>query len=81
MIRESLSIVADAMPLAAVHCSRERRFLWVNPCYARWVARAVDGIVGRRIVDVVGKEAMRWILNLSDSRHSLLDIAERSDPL
>ena len=61
MIRESLRIVADAMPAAAVHCSRERRFLWVNPCYARWVARASDAIVGQRIVDVVGQEAMRLI--------------------
>jgi two-component system CheB/CheR fusion protein len=61
MIRESLRIVADTMPAAAVHCSRERRFLWVNPCYARWVARAAEEIVGQHIADVVGAEAMRWI--------------------
>jgi PAS domain S-box-containing protein len=61
MIRESLRIVADTMPAAAVHCSRERRFLWVNPCYARWVSRSAEEIVGQRIADVVGAEAMRWI--------------------
>ena len=61
MVRESLRIVADTMPAAAVHCSRERRFLWVNSCYARWVARAAEQIVGQRIADVVGAEAMRWI--------------------
>src|SRR5688500_16565929 len=61
MMRESLRIVADTMPAAAVHCSRERRFLWVNPCYARWVARSPEEIVGQRIADVVGAKAMRSI--------------------
>jgi PAS domain S-box-containing protein len=56
-----LRIVTDAMPAAAVRCSRERRFLWVNPRYSRWVARSPDEIVGQRIADVVGDEAMRWI--------------------
>jgi PAS domain S-box-containing protein len=61
MIGESLRIVADMMPAAAVHCSRDRRFLWVNPCYARWVSSSPEKIVGRHIADVVGAEAMRWI--------------------
>jgi PAS domain S-box-containing protein len=56
-----LRIVTDAMPAAAVRCSRERRFLWVNPCYARWVSRCPEEIVGRHIAEVVGEEAMRWI--------------------
>jgi PAS domain S-box-containing protein len=61
MIRESLRIVADTMPAAAVHCSRDGRFLWVNPCYARWLARPIAEIVGQPIAEVVGDEAMRWI--------------------
>jgi PAS domain S-box-containing protein len=61
MIRESLRIVAETMPAAAVHCSREGRFLWVNPRYARWVARAAEELVGQHIADVVGAEAMRGI--------------------
>ena len=61
MIRESLRIVADTMPAAAVHCSRDGRFLWVNPCYARWVARSAEEIVGQHIADVVGDEVMRWL--------------------
>jgi PAS domain S-box-containing protein len=61
MIRESLRIVADTMPAAAVHCSRERRFLWVNPRYARWVSRSPEEIVGQHIAEVVGEQAMRWI--------------------
>src|SRR5688572_5986354 len=56
-----LRIVTDAMPAAAVRCSREQRFLWVNPCYARWVARPAAQLVGRHIAEVVGSEAMRWI--------------------
>src|SRR5918999_1367796 len=61
MIRESLRIVADTMPAAAVHCSRDGRFLWVNPCYARWVARSAEEIVGQHIAEVVGDEVMRGL--------------------
>jgi two-component system CheB/CheR fusion protein len=62
MTRESeLRIVTDAMPAAAVRCSRDGRFLWVNPRYATWVARPAAAIIGRKVAEVVGAEAMRTI--------------------
>ncbi|HEV3011330.1 MAG TPA: response regulator [Burkholderiales bacterium] len=62
MIRESdLRIVTDAMPAAAVRCARDQTFLWVNPRYASWVARPASAIIGRKLADVIGGEAMRAI--------------------
>jgi signal transduction histidine kinase len=62
MIRESeLRIVTDAMPAAAVRCARDHTFLWVNACYARWMARPAEAIIGRKFGDIVGAETMREI--------------------
>jgi two-component system CheB/CheR fusion protein len=58
---DELRIVTDALPAAAVRCARDQTFLWVNPCYAGWVARPVSQIVGRRLAEVIGREAMREI--------------------
>ncbi|HEU4352216.1 MAG TPA: response regulator [Burkholderiales bacterium] len=56
-----LRIVADTMPAAAVRCSRDQRFLWVNARYAKWIGRAAPDIVGRSLVDIIGEEALRVI--------------------
>jgi signal transduction histidine kinase/CheY-like chemotaxis protein len=47
-----LSIVTDAMPAAAVRCSCDGKFLWVNPRYAAWVARPAASIVGRNVAEI-----------------------------
>lgn len=44
-----------AAPLT--RCSRDMRYLWVNRNYADWLERPVEKIVGRLIIDVIGKEA------------------------
>ena len=49
------------MPAAAVHCARDQTFLWVNPRYASWMARPAAGIIGRKLGEVIGAEAMRAI--------------------
>jgi PAS domain S-box-containing protein len=56
-----LRIVTDAMPAAAVRCARDGTFLWVNPRYASWLARPAARIVGRKIEEVIGREAMSAI--------------------
>jgi PAS domain S-box-containing protein len=56
-----LRVVTDAMPAAAVRCNRDERFLWVNPRYARWVARPAHEVVGRRLGEIIGEEASRAI--------------------
>ena len=56
-----LRIVLDAMPAAAVHCRRDQTFQWVNPLYASWVGRPVERILGRKLGEVIGADAMREI--------------------
>src|SRR5437868_289757 len=60
-------VTADTMPVAAVRCDREGRFLWVNQTYARWAGRAARELIGRRIIDVTGSRAMREIQPFIDS--------------
>jgi len=54
-----LRIVADNMPAAALRCSRDLRFLWGNPHYARWLGVAPEAIAGRPMLEVLGPQAMR----------------------
>jgi len=62
MARESeLQLITDALPAAALRCSRDQTFLWVNPCYARWVGRPASQIVGRKMLEVIGRDAAREI--------------------
>jgi PAS domain S-box-containing protein len=62
MTRENeLRIVTDAMPAAAVRCARDQTFLWVNPRYASWMAQPAAAIIGRKLAQVIGPEAMRAI--------------------
>src|SRR5688500_16063989 len=57
-----LSIVTDAMPAAAVRCSRDGTILWVNPRYAAWMARPASAIVGRTVAEIVGDEHIEKVL-------------------
>ena len=52
-----LDLITDKMAVAVARCTREFRYAWVNPHYAEWMRRPVDQIIGREIVDVIGKEA------------------------
>src|SRR5688572_32076069 len=56
-----LQLVADAMPVAAVRCSRNHTLLWVNACYADWIGRPAAQIIGRSLAEVIGHAAMREI--------------------
>jgi len=58
---EAVRVIADTMPVAAVRCDREGRFLWVNQTYARWAGRPARELVGLRIIDVAGSRAMSEI--------------------
>src|SRR5438477_607712 len=58
---QELRVITDTMPVAAVRCDRDSRFLWVNPTYAKWAGRAARDIIGLRIIDIMGSRAMREI--------------------
>jgi aminopeptidase-like protein len=53
-----------------------RRYVTLNPrCEPQYARRGVFHPVGEALFD---DRALRWVLNLSDGRHSVVDIAERS---
>jgi two-component system CheB/CheR fusion protein len=58
---EELRVVTDTVPVAAVRCDRDGRFLWVNATYAKWAARSATQIRGLHVSDVIGARAMRDI--------------------
>ena len=58
----------------------ERRYLNLNPkCEPQLGKRGLYRQVGGGKPDVGLERACLWVLNLSDGRHSLLDVAERAD--
>jgi len=59
--REESRVVTNTLPVAAVRCDREGRFLWVNATYAKWAARPAKQILGLHIIDIIGSRAMREI--------------------
>jgi PAS domain S-box-containing protein len=54
---ETLELVTRQMAGAVTQCDREYRYLWANKGYEDWLQRPLDKIVGRPVVDVLGKEA------------------------
>ena len=58
----------------------DRRYLNLNPkCEPQLGKRGLYRQVGGGKPDVGLERACLWVLNLSDGRHSLLDVAERAD--
>lgn len=49
-------VVTDTMAVAVTRCSRDLRFLWVNPRYAEWIGKPIEEIIGHSIVEVLGQE-------------------------
>jgi len=56
---QDLALMTNLVPTGMTCCSRDLRYLWANAEYGRLLERPLDKIVGRRIVDVLGKEAFR----------------------
>lgn len=54
-----LALVSEQTGALLTHCSRDLRYLWVNQNYADWQRTPAEKIIGRSIVDVVGREAFR----------------------
>src|SRR4029450_12116071 len=50
---EQLRLVTDNMAAAVARCSRDLRYEWVSPVYAKWLRRDANEIVGHQIVDVL----------------------------
>jgi PAS domain S-box-containing protein len=56
-LRQTLDTAATGL----THCSRDLRYLSVNPAYSRLVGLPVEQIVGTPMIDVLGQEAFEII--------------------
>lgn len=54
---EDLDLMTNSVPAGMNCCSRDLRYIWANPDYAKLLQRPLNRIVGRNILDVVGKAA------------------------
>ena len=61
-ILDTLELVTNEMAVAVTRCSADFRYLWANQAYADWLRRPLREIVGRSILDVMGKEAFEALL-------------------
>jgi PAS domain S-box-containing protein len=59
-------LVADVMAAAVTRCSRDLRYLWVNRRYAEWLRLPTEKIIGRPMVEVLGKEAFERLRHYFD---------------
>ena len=60
-LQETLDLATRQLTAAVTRCSRDFRYLWANQAYADWLQRPLDEIVGRPIIDVLGKEAFETL--------------------
>lgn len=58
---QQLRIVTDSMSASIVHCSRDLRYLWVSKSYADWIGMRPEEISGRRLVEIMGREAFEQL--------------------
>jgi two-component system CheB/CheR fusion protein len=61
IVSAELIRVFDTAATGLTHCSRDWRYLSANATYAHWIGLPVEQIVGRPIVDVMGKAAVELI--------------------
>lgn len=74
-LSQSFDIIMDALDIV----ERDRRCINVNPkCEPQLGRRALYSTIGGDARAPELSMAMLWVLNLSDGRHGLLDIAERA---
>jgi len=58
---DQLQLITDNMSAGVTRCSRDLRYLWVNPEYAAWLGLAPHEIAGLPIRDVIGEESFEGI--------------------
>jgi len=54
---KDLEAIAEHLAAPLTRCDRRYKYLWVDRRYAKWLQKPVGEIVGRKILDVIGKEA------------------------
>ena len=58
---DQLEFITANMACGVARCSKDLRYLWVNPSYAAWMGLTPGEVAGRPIVDVIGQDAYNEI--------------------
>ncbi|HEY2774884.1 MAG TPA: ATP-binding protein [Candidatus Binatia bacterium] len=58
---EQLRQISETMSALVTRCSRDLHYVWVSKPYAEWLELEVDEIVGRPIVDILGRDAFEQL--------------------
>lgn len=53
---DTLELVTQQMSAAVARCSRDFRYVWANQTYSNWIQRSLNNIVGRPLLEVLGKD-------------------------
>src|SRR5437762_10068374 len=56
----SMLMIADMLPVMICTLDRECRYRFVNKPYADWFERSRSAILGKRLTEVIGKEAFDY---------------------
>ena len=59
--RAQLQLIADSLPAAVALVSADLRLLWVNRRYAEWLGTPPEQVIGRSLLDVIGRENLAAI--------------------
>jgi PAS domain S-box-containing protein len=59
--QEQLKLILNVIPAAVQRCSRDLRFMWLNPLWAQWLGTSAAEVVGRRMEEVLPAAAIREI--------------------
>jgi PAS domain S-box-containing protein len=58
---EQLQLITDNMSAGVSLCSRDLRYVWVSPALGAMMERSPAEMIGRQIIDILGREAMERI--------------------
>ena len=62
-----LQLITDITPVMFTHCSRDRRYVFVNSAYARMLGRTPEEIIGNPIAEIIGEAGYARILPYIDT--------------
>jgi PAS domain S-box-containing protein len=66
MLNAQLQAITETMAAGVTRCSRDMRYLWVSPAYGEWIGYKPEEIIGKPILEVMGKEAFESLKEYFD---------------
>jgi len=58
---QRIRLIADGLPINIVYVDQEQRYRFVNNAYLAWYGQDASEILGRRVEDIMGREAYAFV--------------------